>query len=286
MIRDLPAEVAQSLSETNDRTVNLFNDLMRREQGIPLLPPAEESTALSIICISDLAYNIQTVGQALDQAVKEWTLCKLNGLTADPKKLGGSIQGSRHYLDHAIVTLVAASNHLASGMWHFHENVPEPLGKAYLSAAQARQKWKNRTTATTTPPASLSILDALLDHPDWRTITTYRDEWTHRGLPVIQGELRMARRRIWQAPTDPAPAAYFMKITAPDGRVSYVTQADDTPYEFEPLLSSLVSASDQLEIASIAFVSLIDQRLAAHGISLHATGAQITYKVHKPIHGT
>ncbi len=271
----LPLDVANALRKDNDEVIELFRMLNAREAGLNLLPPADEPAALAIVCLCDLSHILQSAGQSIHVATTEWTLQTQSGALDSREGTAMAVSSSRQHLDRSIVALSAASNHLASAMWHLHEKIFEPLGRGYKSAAQVRREWAARTGVA---PSSQATLDILLNHPDWVTVSTYRDDWIHRGLPVLVGELRQARRRIWMLPTDPPPGEFFLTITAPDGRVAYAVQGDTGTHEFQKLLKTTRAAMFLLMNAVRSFLPLIDERLTASGAQIHENGVRITLR--------
>lgn len=274
----LPQGTREYLRYQNDRAINVFADLVRREHAMMFLGPADEAVALATICITDLAYVLQTAEKGLYQAQYYWALHEAAGHLNSKKGRQRAIVESRHHFDFGLIALCAASNHLASAMWHFHESVPEPLGKKYKSAAQARDAWRSKAA----PHESLGILSRLLDHPDWKIVNEYRDNWIHRGLPILNGENRIGRRRVWQQPGAPAPPAYFATSTASDGRVMYLVQGDESTFEVPSLLPHARSAQDELYRATREFLVLLDTLLASRGIALTKNGVQVTYHAPPP----
>lgn len=272
-LEDLPPPVQKSLREANDRTLEVFSDLIRYERAGALLPPEDEPVALATICINDLAHVLQTACRALHDATHNWTLFEQRGEIASPDGLAAAVHWTRYHVDHAAVALSAASNHLASAMWHVEENEARPLGGKYKSARQALDAWGRRAEAAR--PRSHGILSTLLDAADWSTVSTYRDDWTHRSLPVIRGEFRTRRRVIWQQPGEPAPGPHFMTVTAADGRVAYHTQSDDTPYALPGLIDTERSALGLLIKATYAFVPTLAERFTSRGIELNERGARV-----------
>ena len=277
----LPREIAEMLRSENDRVLSLWAELLRRECGIGLLPPSEEAASLAIICILDLSELLQVIGKALHLATVEWVSNESAGNVNTQEGLAHAVHGTRHHLDHAIVALSAASNHLASAMWHLHEDIPLPLGKNYKSAAQVLHAWSSRATGES---PSFSILEKLLKAPTWIKVSRYRDEWVHRGRPVLRGELRHGRRQIWLAPTDPPPGPYIAVAKAPDGRVAYIVHNDQPQFDVKDLLAAARESLAALMRATTDFLPLLDQsftragmELTEKGVRLGSSGGSITF---------
>lgn len=215
--------------------------------------------AMTWVCLQDLALMIQTSTIALRDATLDF-----HDLKKQDKKeaVVDAVSMSRFSFDYAALCMSAGSNHLASAMWHYHEGVESPLGRDYKSARQARSKWKEAKSRH----ESFSILDRLLDSPAWEVISSYRDSWSHRGIPVIGGEFRYARREIWQDESEPPPAKYFMATKRGDGKVSYDTGNLKPDYQMVELLVAGTNSLHLLNSCSDEFLVLFDKILDEQGI--------------------
>jgi hypothetical protein len=186
---------------------------------------------LSGVCLRDLADSIQVAGRSLSMAMYE--------RLRRSSEMSWAIFHSRYFFDYAAVALCAASNHLASAMWHLEERENRPLGPRYKTANMARREWKSRSHT----PSSLSMLESLLSDEAWNEITAYRDQWVHRGFPIIAGEVRLGRRQIWQdSAEEPPKAPWIMKVETEKGRVCYLVQHDEPQYDMQLLLTTGAAA--------------------------------------------
>ena len=228
-----------------DRTIHGF-----------FLPEDAQHLHLAAVCLRDLADTLQTAGKALFWAKHDWLHVTVHSEQPD-KQFG--VHFSRFHFDHAAVALSAASNHMASSMWHLEEEIPKPLGRDYKSAAAAREAWRKRAPH----PQSFAILDSLLNDPAWKVVSKYRDRWVHRGMPIIEGEIRQARRRIWRDVKDPPPdVPWFMKRETESGRVCYAVQHGKPEFNMPDLLDKGALALKQLIFAARTFLPLYDAAYA------------------------
>src|SRR5258708_3565258 len=124
--QSLPDELRAALTAENERILQAYSDLRRRDCALGLLPPAEEPAALAIICLADWGELLQVAGKAVPLATVCWATTVGWGRTSTRDDKAHAVHDTRHHLDHAVVTLSAASNHLASAMWHVGESAGEP----------------------------------------------------------------------------------------------------------------------------------------------------------------
>ena len=246
---EIEAQIASSLPDTN----YLANEVRKRGGFYFFVPEGAEHIALVWVCLADASSLIQTAIPALLDAKRDW-------ISAfeyyDENQLQMAVSNARYSFDYAILVLSAASNHLAAAMWHFHNEIADPMDR-YDAAWGVYNKWKNKSDA----PVSFSILEGLLQDEDWKKILEYRHKWVHRGLPVIKGEFRLARRSIWQDADAPEPSSYFMKRTRPDGKVSYDSINLTPEYEMENLLDTATGALRKLHLTAEKFLKTWDAQV-------------------------
>ena len=143
-----------------------------------------------------------------------------------------AVAETRYHFDYFAMLLLSIMNHLSSSMWHIEEEDTEPLDN-YETAYKVYKKWQGRNVKH----KSYEILSSLMESKSWSRISDYRHGLVHRGIPVIKGEFRYARRKIWAEPDAMPPDRYIMEITLPDGRKSYDTMNMIPDYEMELLLA-------------------------------------------------
>jgi hypothetical protein len=261
MANEVPTEVVAALRARFSAGRSYFKMLIDRVAAGVWLPVAGEYLGLASVCLHDLADLVQRSERGLYDAHLSWIT---NEKHVDDPQLAASVHFTRYHFDYAAVSMSAASNHLASSMWHLEEKIATPLGKKYKSAAAVRDEWAKRVT----PPRSYDVLRDLLGDSDWTLVSEYRHEWIHRGLPVIKGEYRQERRALWQAADQPPPGPYFMKKTTGDGKlVAYMVQYDDTARTMPALLDHGEKALAALVKATRAYVQIHDDAYGPFGVT-------------------
>ncbi len=248
-------------NEMNDRIRNwlpefhpLWKQLVDRDPYGFFLSEESQYFHLSAVCLRDLADTMQWADRALRSAMHEWLSRTDYSETPDQN---WAIHHSRFFFDYGAIALCAASNHLASAMWHFEEREVHPLGRGYKTANRAMQTWRQRNSQL--PPASHAILESLLCDQNWKIINDYRDQWVHRGMPIIAGEVRRARRDIWQSVRDNPPSVpvLFQIVTSSD-RIAYFVQNDEPQYAMIDLLNAGAKAFAGITDSTKQFLALFD----------------------------
>ncbi len=258
----LPKSVVDEIDAWLPAVLPLWKRLVHRTVHGPLLPEEAEHLHLAAVCLHDLADTLQTAAKALWWAKHDWLWVAVH---REKPNRQWAVHYSRFHFDYAAIALSAASNHLASAMWHLEEKVRAPLGRGYKTAAGASGAWKDRKPS---PPQSCGILDELLNDAAWTVVSEYRNHWVHRGLPIIAGEVRQQRRQIWQDVGDPAPnVPWMMKRETQDGRVCYMVQYDEPQFRMEELLDKGALALQGMIRAVESFLTLYDAAYREHGIS-------------------
>ena len=253
LLPEVEAEVISSLPDIDA----LYRTVSKRRLVYNMPLHSGDHMALAWVCLNDLAEMVQIATVALREAKLDWHWVLANY----ENNLFQAVNAARYSFDYAALLMSAASNHLASAMWHFHEEEKTPLGKRYKSAAQVVNAWKERPSK----PASLALLKDLLEFPDWKAISEYRDEWVHRGMPVIRGELKYARREIWRDADALAPNHYALKVSRPDGKVTYDTLNLVPDHDMQDLFDAATAALFKLNDMSVKFLDLFDQPLLESG---------------------
>ena len=263
----LPKQVLEEINSWLPDVRPLWKGLVDRTGHGALLPEQAEYLHLGSVCLHDLADTLQTAAKALWWAKHEWLSVAVHREKPSPQ---WAVHHSRFYFDYAAIALSAASNHLASAMWHLEEKVAEPLGRRYRTAAEARRAWEGRKA---NPPQSYAILDNLLKDAACRTVSEYRDHWVHRGLPISSGEVRQARRQIWQDVGDPPPnVPWLMKHQTANGRVCYMVQYDEPQFVMTQLLDKGASSLRAIASAAQSFLPAFDAAYREHGITFGDEG--------------
>ncbi len=256
--KDALEEIAARMPDTGD----VWRRLIERCTAGTLFPKeSQQHWSLAALCLRDLADTCQTAGFALWWAICEWEWWARHRPEPNPQV---AVHFARFYFDYSAIALSAASNHLAAAMWHVDERACEPLGRDYKTAAQVCSTWKKRGNA----PSLLEPLEVLLSDPAWTAVSNYRDEWIHRGLPVIEGEYREARKQLWRDPQEPPPSTeVWFKRTSPSGRVAYGVHRDEPQYRMAELLDCGLKSLQRLINATERFLGVYDVALRKMGVT-------------------
>lgn len=219
---------------------------------------AGDHMAMTWVCLQDLAMMIQTAIVMLRKAILDFE----NLIKEDrDHALLVAVSETRSSFDYSALCMSAAANHLASAMWHFHEKAEEPLGEYYKTAGQVRQEWAkaNKTYA------SLEILCSLFDETAWETLSQYRHSWSHRGIPVIGGEFRYARRELWQDENEPPPSTQYMAARRADRKIRYDSGNMKPDFQMKELLDIGRKSLARLHECAEEFLTLFDAVLDEQG---------------------
>lgn len=249
---EIRKEVEDSLPELN----RLRRQVSERRGAVTFPFLSGDHVGMAWICLSDATHLIEDSIIALRESNLDWRWAL--GYYEENTLLM-AVGEARYSFDYAANLMVSASNHLAAAMWHFHETEGEPLDRYDAMSAVVR-KWTNRSDA----PESLSILNHLAASKSWNTMLEYRHKWVHRGLPVIRGEFRHAKRALWTDDASSASDSMF-RIVRPDGMISHPGLTMAPEYEMTDLLSKGALAIHDFYEAAGKFIKLLDAKLVQDG---------------------
>ena len=268
VMETVPSEVSEQIENSLPdvlpvwrKAINLLGEL---------LPPSSAHVAIACVCLQNGLELFKYARKAIFTAKCEWYRFKDEKVSGQPNegRFMYAVHFARPHFDHAANCLYAGMNHLAGAMWHFHEGPEGPLGSKYDPADKIRKYWKKERPDA----ACLPILQNVNNDLNWKTIIDYRNKWTHRELPVIEGEARNRRETVWKAGDAPPPAFYLMAHTdCESGRVAYLGSGyGDHEFRMPELMDAAAEALRVAMLAADSFLTLVNQHfvesLATNGL--------------------
>jgi len=148
---------------------------------------------LASVCARDIADTIQSCYNSYFDAVKEYlieTNFKLNG---DLYKKA-AIHKMRYYLDYAIIAIITTQNHITSGYWHLYFKENQPLDFKYKSPKDVFKDLNNIESKS----SFHQYIDEICNKIEYIQLNEFRNSWLHRGIPLINGENRFQRKKLWE----------------------------------------------------------------------------------------
>jgi hypothetical protein len=214
--------------------------------------PATEANAhvyLCGVCLRDLADTMQTAYKCLFQSLKDY-FCYHQSRNRGDYNTAEAIHILRFQMDLGIIALLSSANHFSAALWHLYSIEKKPLGKRYksahslLDALNPEDKKHLKIDHLLAPIVKYSGYDYLKD---------YRDSWVHRGLPVIKGEHRFSRRKLWEE--EEFYSGRIGLYQSSSGQLNYVEYRENTKYHARHLIKRASGLYAQIRIQSGAFLS-------------------------------
>ncbi|WP_108958445.1 hypothetical protein [Leptospira ellinghausenii] len=148
---------------------------------------------LASVCARDIADTLQSCYHSYFEAIKEYLIEKKSKLNGENYERA-AIHKMRYFLDYAIIALITTQNHLSSGYWHLYFKENQPLEFKYKSPKDISKE----INVLDSKSSFYNYIITINKKPEFINLNEFRNTWLHRGIPIINGEYRFKRKKLWE----------------------------------------------------------------------------------------